>query len=92
MGRPAGSENRGKRFRAAFNRLYEASPEKLDELALKAHTSAADGDMQAMSLIRDTMDGKPAQAIVGDDDADPISIRTIVTGVPRKADVEPGHD
>jgi hypothetical protein len=44
------------------------------------------GEMSATREIADRFDGKPAQAVVGDDDADPISVRTIVTGVPRKVD------
>jgi hypothetical protein len=44
------------------------------------------GDIAAMAFARDTQDGKPAQAIIGDNDEDPISV--VVTGVPRAGDTE----
>lgn len=89
MARPPGSENKGKRWRAAFARLYDASPEKLDELALVAHNAALGADMQAMAFIRDTTDGKPAQAMIGGDDDEP-AIKADVTI--RRVIVEPdGH-
>lgn len=52
-----------KRIRAAFVRFYDANPEELDKLVPVAHKQAISGDMQAFSFIRDTMDGRPAQAI-----------------------------
>ncbi len=52
-----------KRIRAAFARYYDASPDKLDELVPVYHNMAKRGDVQAMSFIRDTMDGRPAQTI-----------------------------
>lgn len=57
-----GVEAGAKRIRAAFVRMYDADPRKLDELALAAHTAATKGkDMGALTFIRDTLDGKPAQ-------------------------------
>ncbi len=35
--------------------------------------------------------GKPAQRIGGDADGEPITIRQIITGVPRAADDKPGE-
>ena len=66
-----------KRVRAAFMRLYDAHPDKLDELALAMHTRATSGEASAATLIRDTMDGKPPQAIVGDDDYAPVRVEEI---------------
>lgn len=41
------------------------------------------GEVPAIKELGDRLDGKPAQAIVGDDEHDPISVREIITGVPR---------
>ena len=46
----------------------------------------AGDETAAAREVGDRLDGKPAQAIIGDDSEDPISLRTIVTGVPRAAD------
>jgi hypothetical protein len=61
--------------RAAFIRLYtkQSSEHSLDQLALAAHGRAIAGDVAAMSFIRDTIDGKPAQVITGPDGG-PISM------------------
>ena len=40
----------------------------------------------AASILLDRGYGKPAQAIGGDDSMDAITLRTIVTGVPRPGD------
>lgn len=58
----------------------------LREIADQLIASARSGDRQSIVDIRDTLDGKPAQAIVGDDEQDPVTVRTIVTGVPRRED------
>ncbi len=42
--------------------------------------------VSAATALLDRGWGKPAQAIVGDDALDPITVRTIVTGVRRKDD------
>lgn len=46
----------------------------------------AGGDTQTAIAVADRIDGKPPQAIVGDDEADAITIRQIITGVPRASD------
>jgi cytochrome P450 len=43
--------------------------------------------LPAIAQIADRMDGKVPQAIVGDDEADPVTVRQIITGVPRATDV-----
>lgn len=62
-----------------------AKPGSLRYIARQLLIRAAE-ETAASKEVGDRLDGKPAQAIVGDDDADPISVRTIVTGVPRAAD------
>src|SRR5262249_36330336 len=61
-GRKPGTTNqKSDRIRAAFVRLFDADPRKLDQMALACWQKAADGDMAAQTFIRDTMDGKPIQ-------------------------------
>jgi len=44
------------------------------------------GDPIAIREIADRLDGKVPQAVIGDDDEDPVTLRTIITGVPRAGD------
>ena len=57
----------------------------LRRIARALLTKAATGDVHAIREVGDRMDGRVAQAITGDADGGPLSIRTIVTSV-RKAD------
>ena len=68
MGRPAGSQNKDKRFKAALVRYADADPARLDELAEKLWLTALEGDVPAIREVADRLDGKVAQAIVGDED------------------------
>lgn len=47
---------------------------------------AAKGDNEARKIVFERLEGKVPMPVVGDDDLDPVSVRTIITGVPRKAD------
>jgi hypothetical protein len=47
---------------------------------------AAHGDLEAAKVVFERVEGKVPVPIAGDDDADPITVRTIITGVPRKTD------
>jgi len=49
-------------------------------------TKAAAGDVHAIREVGDRMDGRVPQAFTGDADGDPITVRTIVTGVRRAGD------
>src|SRR5215472_209956 len=60
----------------------------LRKLARALLTKAAAGDVHAIREIGDRMDGRVPQAITGDADRDPITVRTIVTGVKREATSE----
>jgi hypothetical protein len=102
-GRPPGSENKNKRFKAALIRYADAEPRRLDELAEKLWLRAMEGDVTAMKEVADRLDGRPPQAIVGDDDHPGVKLeavqRTIVDprpightdspGLPAPADNEP---
>src|SRR5262245_47932340 len=59
-GRPEGVQ-KGDRIRAAFVRMFDADPRKLDQMALACWRKAAHGDLAAQTFIRDTMDGRPLQ-------------------------------
>ena len=83
-GRKAGMTNQnGARIRAAFVRLFDADPSKLDKMALACWEKAVAGDVPAQTFIRDTIDGRPFQRI---DTGDPRPL-LIVSGVIR-ANVE----
>ncbi len=59
---------------------------KLDEIAWRLLGQALNGEGWAVQHIAERLDGKLPTPVVGDDEQDPISVRTIVTGVPRKGD------
>ena len=54
----------------------------LDRVVSTHLTVALGGDVSALKDIADRLDGKPAQAIIGDVDL-PLAVR-IITGVPRQ--------
>jgi hypothetical protein len=81
MGAPLGNKNaaRAKKWREAILRALarksgsvdaglDAAADKLVILAVD------DGDKWALEEIGNRLDGKPAQAIVGDDDAPPVNV------------------
>jgi hypothetical protein len=79
-GAPVGNQNaaRAKVWRAAIMRALERRKpadqrvQAIDELADKLLELVAAGDLGALKEFGDRLDGKPAQAIVGDDDAPPV--------------------
>lgn len=81
---------RAKPFRQALemeiaSRLDEGGNLKgLRKMAAALLTAAEGGDIQAIKEVADRLDGKVAQAIVGDAELDPLQL--IVTGVPRRED------
>ena len=85
-GRPVGATNKDKPFRAALVRalgIADNNPEKLDKLAEALIAKAKTGDVAALREVSDRLDGRVAQALVGDDRSGPIMI---VTGVVRHTD------
>jgi hypothetical protein len=70
---------KAKQWQMAIERALEkrgASDRRaaLDELASKLLDKAAEGDMVALKELGDRLDGKPAQAIVGDPEAPPVKM------------------
>ena len=89
MSRQPGTPNKHKPFRAALNRLLDeagSNPKRMDELALALYKRAKAGDVAALKEIADRTDGRVPQAVVGDDEHDPITV--VYTGVPRAGDPE----
>lgn len=80
-GRPPGPGE--KPWRDAIRRAVNArvdgkgNPQALEVLAEKVVMLGLGGDMAAIAEIGNRLDGKPAQAIVGDNSADPINLRHI---------------
>jgi hypothetical protein len=60
-GNPAGRPPAGESFAEALR--SKLTPEKMAELADKAIALAEDGDLRALVFIRDTLDGRPRQAL-----------------------------
>ena len=78
-GNPGGSRAR----KIISETLRRAALEGIEELrkgADKIVAQASEGDLAAWGFIRDSLDGKPAQAVVvsGDDEAPPVSLRATV--------------
>jgi len=85
MGRPKGSENKDKPFRGALYLEIAATGGKHKELRKVARAllgKAADGDVSAIKEVADRLDGKVAQAVVGDSAHDPIRVRFVIEGGP----------
>jgi hypothetical protein len=80
-GAPVGNKNaaRPRIWRAAIEAALEKrttsrvdGKKEIDALAEKLLDLVADGDLAALKEFGDRIDGKPAQAIVGDDELPPV--------------------
>lgn len=96
-GAPLGNQNgaKGKRWREAIQRALARSTGTvdggLDKAADRLVLLALEGDKWALDHIADRIDGKPRQAVVGDDEADPLRVihkveRVIVRAKPQDTD------
>jgi len=81
MAAPIGNRNAAKgrmwadAIRRAVARRYNGDLKHgLDELAEKLVEMVSQGDLPALKEFGDRMDGKPAQAIIGDADEDAVQI------------------
>ena len=75
-----GNDNasRGKPWRAAIDRaLAQKDGKKLRAIADKLIDLAAEGDMAAIRELGDRLDGKAAQAIIGEDGSAPIVVEIL---------------
>lgn len=59
-------------LRLVVNRDDDEGKKRLVKIAEQCVKAAEAGDLQAMREIGDRLDGKPAQAIIGGDDDDPV--------------------
>lgn len=82
-GNPNGRPKK-KPFKDALLKLI--AEQGLDMAANALLQKALEGDVPALKELADRIDGKVTQTIGGDDDEDAITVRTIVTGVPRPDD------
>jgi hypothetical protein len=77
MARPRGVWSE-KRFRGALEKLAcerdAAGKQRIENVAEQLLRSAEAGEGWAVTEFANRIDGKPPQAIIGDDDADPISL------------------
>ncbi len=83
----ARGQQRDKPYRDALRMEIAAAGGDFKALRLVAFAhlaKAQSGDIGAIKELADRLDGKVAQAIVGDSEHDPVSM--IVTGVPRATD------
>lgn len=89
MGAPAGNQNarKAKRWQDALVKAltrFESEEQKvkageaLDKIAERVVGFALMGDKDSIQEIGNRLDGKPAQAIVGDDEHDPITVKEIL--------------
>jgi hypothetical protein len=76
---------KSKPFKDALKRALKDEVD-LDKVAASLVAKAMTGDVSALKEIADRLDGKVTQPIGGDDEAEPITFRELVTGVPRAAD------
>lgn len=71
-GRPPKEKSFANMLRIAINEATGGGGTKLRDVADALVTKAMAGDVNAIKEVADRLDGKVAQAIVGDDEADPI--------------------
>jgi hypothetical protein len=80
MGAPTGNQNarNAKRWQQALRRALSRAAgdidKGLDVIADNVVKAAIQGEQWAINMVGDREDGKPAQAIVGDDDFDAIKV------------------
>lgn len=82
-GRPPKERSFANMLNIAIKEATEAGGTKLRAVADALIEKAMSGDVQAIKEVADRLDGKVPQALVGDDEHDPISVvneirRTIV--------------
>ena len=69
-----GGRPKEKAFRMALKSEIERQPEALVEIARKLISKARKGDLRSIREFADRIDGRVPQAVVGDDEHDPIRI------------------
>ena len=86
MAAPLGNKNGEKKNRIVgdvLRRVAAQNPKKLRAACEALLDKAVDGDIAAFTQFRDTLDGKPAQMIIGDDE-NPLIVKTIERVIVRE--------
>lgn len=73
-GRPPKEKSFANMLNIAIKQATEDGRDKLRAVADALLDKAMSGDVQAIKEVADRLDGKVAQAIVGDNDHDPIGV------------------
>ena len=93
-GNPGGRPKQAKQFRDALLRQLDKADgdtKKLDSVARRLVENAVGGETAAIREIADRIDGKVPQAVVGDDEHDPIRmVNRIERVIVKAADPDSG--
>jgi hypothetical protein len=73
-GRPKAEKSFANMLRIAIKEAHDEGRDKLRAIADALVSKAVEGDVPAIKEIADRLDGKVPQAVVGDDEADPIRL------------------
>lgn len=73
-GRPKGEKSFAAMLRLSINEANDEGGTFLRSVADALVKKAMSGDVQAIKEVADRIDGKVPQAVIGDDDSDPISV------------------
>ncbi len=74
MGRPVSEKTFANMLRVAIKDAHAEGGDKLRAVADALVKKAISGDVPAIKEIADRLDGKVPQAVVGDDESDPINL------------------
>ena len=85
-GRPPSEKTFANMLRVAIKEAHVDGGDKLRRVADALVDKAMTGDVPAIKEIADRLDGKVPQAVVGDDDLDPIRLITRIERVIVKPD------
>ena len=75
-GRPPKERSFANMLNIAIKEAHDEGRDKLRAVADKLVELAVSGDMQAIKEVADRIDGKVPQAVVGDDESDPLRMVT----------------
>jgi len=77
-GRPPKEKSFANMLNIAIKEATEEGGTKLRAVADALIAKAVSGDVQAIKEVADRLDGKVPQAVVGDDEHDPISLVSVI--------------
>ncbi len=77
-GRPPKEKSFANMLNIAIKEAHDEGGNKLRAVADALIAKAVSGDVQAIKEVADRLDGKVPQAVVGDDEHDPISLVSVI--------------